>query len=53
VKFEEKAWADNRFRPEVIYSHYTYHISPSKDYFLRTKEERKIKSQKYREYLPG
>jgi multimeric flavodoxin WrbA len=53
VKFEEKAWADNRFRPEVIYNHYTYHIAPSKDYFLRTKEERKSKSQKYKEYLPG
>jgi hypothetical protein len=53
VKFEEKGWADNRFRPEVIHSHYTYHIAPSKDYFLRTKEERKSKSQKYREYLPG
>jgi len=53
VKFEEKAWADNRFRPEVSYNHYTYHIAPSKDYFLRTKEEIKSKSQKYREYSPG
>jgi multimeric flavodoxin WrbA len=53
VKFEEKALADGRFRPEVSYNHYTYHIAPSKDYFLRTKEERKSKSQKYREYLPG
>jgi multimeric flavodoxin WrbA len=51
VKFEEKAWADNRFRPDVQYNHFTYHIAPSKDYFLRTKEERKIKTQKYREYL--
>ena len=53
VKYEEKAWADSRFRPDVQYSHFTYHIAPSKDYFLRTKEERKSKSQKYREYLPG
>ena len=51
VKFEEKAWADSRFSPEVQYNHYTYHIAPSKDYFLRTKEERKIKTQRYREYL--
>jgi len=53
VKFEEKAWADSRFRPEVSCNHYTYHLAPSKDYFLRTKEERKSKSQKYQEYLPG
>jgi len=53
VKFEKKACADNRFRPEVLYNHYTYHIAPSKDYFLRTKEERKSKSKKYQEYLPG
>jgi len=53
VKFEDKARADNRFLPEVAYNHFTYHIAPSKDYFLRTKEERKSKSQKYREYLPG
>jgi multimeric flavodoxin WrbA len=53
VKFEEKAWADSRFRPERLYNHFTYHIAPSRDYFLRTKEERKSKSQKYREYLPG
>ncbi len=51
MKFEEKAWADSRFLPETAYSHYTYHIAPSKDYFLRTREERKSKSKKYREYL--
>jgi len=53
VHFEERAWADSRFLPEVQYNHFNYHIAPSKDYFLRTKEERKSKSQKYREYLPG
>ena len=53
VKFEKKAWADNRFRPDISYNHFNYHIAPSKDYFLRTKEERKSKSQKYQEYLPG
>jgi len=51
VQFEEKAWADSRFRPDVQYNHFTYHIAPSKDYFLRTKEERKARTQKYREYL--
>ena len=53
VRFEDKAWADSRFLPDVGYNHFTYHIAPSKDYFLRTKEERKSKSQKYRDYLPG
>jgi multimeric flavodoxin WrbA len=52
VKFEKKALADNRFQPEVSYNHFTYHIAPSKDYFLRTKEERKSKFPKYQEYLP-
>ena len=52
VTFEEKALADSRFRPDVAYNHFTYHIAPSKDYFLRTKEERKMKTQKIKEYLP-
>jgi multimeric flavodoxin WrbA len=51
VKFEEDAMKDIRFRLDVSYNHFTYHIAPSKDYFLRTKEERKAKSQKYKEYL--
>jgi multimeric flavodoxin WrbA len=51
VTFEEKAWADSRFRPDVAYNHFTYHIAPSKDYFLRTKEERKLKTQRFKEYL--
>jgi multimeric flavodoxin WrbA len=51
VTFEEKAWADSRFRPDVAYNHFTYHIAPSKDYFLRTKEERKLKTEKFKQYL--
>jgi multimeric flavodoxin WrbA len=51
VTFEEKAWADSRFRPDVAYNHFTYHIAPSKDYFLRTKEERKLKTQKFKDDL--
>ncbi len=51
VTFEERALADSRFNPDVAYNHFTYHIAPSKDYFLRTKEERKLKTQKFREYL--
>lgn len=51
VKFDDTACADNRFSLDVSKNHFTYHIAPSKDYFLRTKEERKSKSQEYRAYL--
>jgi multimeric flavodoxin WrbA len=49
VAFDDKAWEDFRFRLNVSYNHFAYHIAPSKDYFIRTREERKIKSQKYRD----
>jgi multimeric flavodoxin WrbA len=51
VKFDEKAMAEYRFDPEVGYNHFTYHIKPSRDYYLRTKEERKAKVKQYKEYL--
>jgi hypothetical protein len=43
VVFDERAMAEYRFHPEVGYNHFTYHIKPSRDYFLRTKEDRKAK----------
>jgi multimeric flavodoxin WrbA len=52
IEFEEKDRKDLRYREDVVYNHFTYHIAPSKDYFLRSKEERKMKTQKYKEYLP-
>ena len=51
VAFDEQALAAYRFDPVVSYNHFTYHIKPSRDYFLRTKEERKAKVQPYKEYL--
>ncbi len=51
VEFEERALAESRLRTDVTYNHFTYHIAPSKNYFIRTKEERKAKTQKYKEYL--
>jgi multimeric flavodoxin WrbA len=51
VLFDEKAIAGYRFHPEVSYNHFTYHIKPSRDYFLKTKEDRKAKGRRYREYL--
>jgi len=51
VVFDERALAAYRFDPVVSYNHFTYHIKPSRDYFMRTKEERKAKVQPYKEYL--
>jgi multimeric flavodoxin WrbA len=51
VSFEEKALAEYRFDPEVGYNHFTYHIKPSKDYFLQTRDERKAKVKRYKGYL--
>jgi multimeric flavodoxin WrbA len=51
VKFDQKSLAEYRFDPEVSYNHFTYHIKPSRDYYLRTKEERKAKVQPYKEYM--
>lgn len=51
VAFDERALAAYRFDPVVSYNHFTYHIKPSRDYFMRTKEERKVRVQPYKEYL--
>ncbi len=50
VAFDQSGMRDYRFDPEVGYNHFTYHIKPSKDYFLRTKEERKQRGLKYKSY---
>ncbi len=51
VEFDERAMEEYRFSPEVAYKHFTYHIKPSKDYFLRTKDDRQAKGMRYRDYL--
>jgi multimeric flavodoxin WrbA len=52
VAFDERALAESRIlHPEVTYNHFAYHIAPSKDYFLRTRDERKVRTQKYKDYL--
>ena len=50
VEFDPKALLEYRFDPEVCYNHFTYHITPSRDYFMRTKEERKSKVKPYKAY---
>lgn len=49
--FDPQSAANHRWTEENLYRHWTYHIKPSKDYFLRTKERRKQGNQKYRGYL--
>ena len=51
VHFSEKDIARPRLGVENSNLHFTYHIKPSKEYFLRTKNERKVKTQKFKEYL--
>ena len=51
VEFDKKALAEYRFAADVGYNHFTYHIKPSRDYYLRTREERKAKAEPYRHYL--
>jgi len=51
VVFNEAAVAGYRFDPTVSFNHFTYHIKPSRDYFLRTREDRKAKGMRYKNYL--
>jgi multimeric flavodoxin WrbA len=51
IIFNQHDVENNRWTEKNLYRHWTYHIKPSKDYFLRTKEQRKKGNQKYREYL--
>jgi flavone/flavonol reductase len=51
VTFEPSAMLESRFRTEVTYNHFTYHIAPSKDYFMRTRKERKARTKTYADYL--
>jgi multimeric flavodoxin WrbA len=51
VHFTEESTKEYRFSPEVGYNHFTYHIKPSRDFYLRTKEERKRRLERYRGYL--
>jgi hypothetical protein len=51
IIFDPREVTNHRWTEENIYRHWTYHIKPSKDFFLRTKEQRKEGNRKYREYL--
>lgn len=51
VHFSERDIAKPRFGVEDSYNHFTYHIKPSKEFFIRTKGERKERVQVFKEYL--
>jgi Multimeric flavodoxin WrbA len=51
VTFDEKEFYRARLTFEDSYNHFTYHIKPSKEFFIMTKDERKQKGSKFKEYL--
>jgi hypothetical protein len=51
VRFDKDAILKHRFTAENIYTHFTYHIKPSRDYFTRTRDITKERREQYRNYL--
>ena len=51
IRFDEKDSSRVRLTLKNMYNHFNYHIQPSKQYFIMTKEERKLKSAELKEYL--
>jgi multimeric flavodoxin WrbA len=52
VAFSDEAVKRHRWSVENLQRHFTYHLKPSKDFFLKTKGERKEMAAKYKGY-PG
>jgi len=53
VLFREEDVYRHRWTEENLRRHFTYHLKPSKDFFFKTKKERKEGVQRYRDYLAG
>ncbi len=51
VVFTDEAIRRHRWTEENLRRHFTYHLKPSKAFFIKTKGERKKKTQKYKGYL--
>lgn len=51
VIFTEEGIQRHRWTEANLRRHFTYHLKPSKDFFLKTKEDRKQRAQKYKGYL--
>jgi multimeric flavodoxin WrbA len=53
VMFTDEAIKRHRWSVENLQRHFNYHLKPSKDFFIKTKEERKKLAGKYKSYLEG
>jgi multimeric flavodoxin WrbA len=51
VVFTDEAVKRHRWSVDNLHRHFTYHLKPSKDFFLKTKGERKEMAAKYKGYL--
>ena len=51
VLFKEEDLQRHRWTEENLRRHFTYHLKPSKTFFFKTKDERKSKLEKYKNYL--
>ena len=51
VTFKEQDVKRQRWTEENLRRHFTYHLKPSKQFFLRTKADRKNRVEKYKDYL--
>lgn len=52
VEFDESTFHLNRWSPDTLLYHFNYHIVPSRDFYLRTRDIRREKREKYKNYLP-
>ena len=51
VNFKEEDIKRHRWTKQNMKTHIAYHVKPSRDYFIKTKELRKEKVEKYKHYL--
>jgi multimeric flavodoxin WrbA len=51
VVFTDEAIKRHRWTEQNLRRHFTYHLKPSKTFFLKTKRERKEMAERYRGYL--
>ncbi|MEA2038927.1 MAG: flavodoxin family protein [Thermodesulfobacteriota bacterium] len=51
VVFQQEDIQRHRWTEQNLWRHFNYHLKPSKDFFIKTKQERKERVQKYKDYL--
>ncbi len=50
IVFSQEDISRNRWTEENLRRHFSYHLKPSKDFFIKTKDKRKKLIQKYKDY---